>query len=68
MTRDEFDRQVLLVEQETGVTGDISDVEQLWSMLKTSPPLLLKIAIRLALMCWENDKEKCDQLQRHYDN
>jgi len=68
MTRDAFDKYVLLVEQETGVTADKGEIEYLWSILKTQHPFFAKIAIRLGVMSWKNDKEKCEQLQRHYDN
>lgn len=68
MTREEFDQQILLIEQKTGVTGDKGEIEQLWSIWKTQSPGIRKIGLMLGLSVWRSDKEKCEQLQRHYDN
>ena len=68
MTRDEFDREILLIEQKTGVTADKEEVEQLWSIWKSQHPFIRKLGLTLSLSEWKNDKEKCEQLQRHYDN
>jgi len=68
MTRKEFNKHVLYVEQDTGITGDPEEIEELWLIWQKADPFIAKIALRIGLILWHYDEISKAHKQKHFKN